>query len=267
MLLRLNFKIIPVFVALILSAYCSALRAEQIYYGHNLSPTTNTLKENQAAFGLYVVAIGLSDNLMIGSSPWITFDYNMANLAIRYAPDSQSSGKISFQTHYFKTYNEDKVSSRELSYKMETISQYISYSTKISPKLDVTFNLNGMYFWEEERPFSLRRINATKDSYQINTTLLFQNQATKNILTQFELGILGANYTYPQLILGTSGSLKIGSSWLVQLGFMMTSTPKALTSTKRADNNFKIVGNNHNSAGNNKDDFSIHPEIQLEYFF
>ena len=147
----------------------------QIRYGHNLSPTTETLSDKQMAIGFLFTGFGLNENLTIGTSPWMIYDYNMLNLAVRFSNDITENSSFGFQTHYFNTFNEDKVD-KYTTYKMEAISQFFTYSYKLTPKTNLIFNINPIYFFNEEMPFSLRRVEATKDSYQLNTTVLIQHQ-------------------------------------------------------------------------------------------
>jgi hypothetical protein len=256
------------FLFCLITTYAVNAESKQVYYGHNLSPTTNTLKQDKVSAGIYVLAYGLTDDLMIGTSPWITIDYNMFNFAVRYLIKEQANTRTSLQTHYFKTYDANDRSQYSVAYKMHALTQHLTHSIKASQQVELLFNLSAMYYWNEEIPFSLRRMGATEKSYQFNTTVMLRKHWLDSFSTQYELGILGVNYTYPQLIMGTSATIELGESWLVQLGFMTTSTPNALLSGPRLDNNFKNgLGEKLELRKNRKNDFSVHPEIQLEYFF
>lgn len=240
---------------------------KQIRYGHNLSPTTETLKTGKFTAGFAAVTLGVTDNLTVGTSPWIAWDYNMINLAVRWKHKIDPQNTIGLQTHYFNTYNEDKKRFERTTYSMHAISQFFTYSYRLAKQTNLILNINPMYFFDEEVPFSLRRSGATEDSYQINSTALLQTRILPWFTTNIELGVLGANYTYPQMITGLSGTFFIGQSFLFQLGFNITAVPRAMFGSQGVDSNSTVRSFRTFFKQDLQIDRSAHPEIQIEYFF
>lgn len=244
-----------------------ALAYNQIRYGHNLSPTTETLQAGKFAAGFAAVSYGITDDLTIATSPWIAWDYNMINLAIRYKSKIDSRTTLGFQTHYFKTYGEDERRTTRTTYSMHALSQFFTYSYRLSKLSNLILNLNPMYFFDEEVPFSFRRSGGTQDSYQINSTALLQTRVLPWFTSNIELGVLGANYTYPQMIVGLSGTFFIGESLLLQLGFNITAVPRAMFGRNGVDSNSYVRRFRTYFREDLRIDRSAHPEIQIEYFF
>jgi len=230
-------------------------------FGHNLSPTTHSLKENQVTFGSYLIGYGLTDHLLIATSPWIYSNYNMSNLALKYTNSLNDRWNYVSQTIYFKTFN--GFSNR---YKMESIMTSLGVSTQISKDVEVTFNFNYMFYWDETLPFSLRRETLNDQPYQYNFTALFEFMPESDLGVLIELGALGINYKYPQVISGFSVHYKM-SHFLIQLGISITGTPKSYFNSTRYDYNQHKISKEFIDEESVKRDFSIHPEIQLQYFF
>lgn len=256
------------FKALILFIIINPVMAyKQIRYGHNLSPTTETLKQGQLAVGFAAVSLGVTDNLTLGTSPWIAWDYNMINFAVRWKHKLDHRNVVGLQTHYFNTYNENERRFERTIYSMHAISQFFTYSYRLAEQANLIFNINPMYFFDEEVPFSLRRSGGTNDSYQINSTALLQTKILPWFTTNIELGVLGANYTYPQMITGLSGTFFIGQSFLLQLGFNITAVPRAMFGSQGVDSNSTVRSFGTLFKQDLQIDRSAHPEVQTEYFF
>ena len=226
---------------------------KQIAFGHNLSPTTETLKKYQCTAGFYFAGCGLTDNLVIGTSPWMVLGYNLENLIIKANHDFLESEKISHQLAYFKsnsTFGEK--------YKQTSASYWITHSHQFDNyKLSTT--VNYMYFFKEEAPFSLRREPFNTQAQQLTATTLHQFYFSKDITLQFEIGILGINYAFPNIAAGASWLYYLNNSWSFQIG---GSISKRLTNPQYVDPNATYI-----RSAENYSDASVHPEIQIQYWF
>ena len=237
-------------------------------FGHNLSPSTKKLEQYQATVGFYAMAMGLTDNIMIGTSPWIYSNYNMHNLVGQYNYTFSSKDELAFRGTYFKTYD---VENKLNEYKMEAISLHTIWGRKLEKKKKLNFVLGYMYFYDETLPFSLRREPMNDNPYQFSTSVLFESQLDKSWGINLELGVLGVNYVYPQLITGASVTYQYKMIFM-QIGMSATGTPNSYFNTNRIDNNGMYLDNyysrsQYTNKENARRDFSVHPEIQLQYFF
>ena len=248
-------------------------------FGHNMSPNSYTLNKGDFAVGPYATVYGVTDNFMVGMSPWIYYDYNANNFTMKYKIDLGNEQAVSFQYMYFKTYGEfddapikDYTSGKtrgfeyDFQYIMEVSKYYATYSNKITDSVTSHTTLTYDYYNNETYPYSIRREPLNNDPYQFNLSNLFEIQLQDNLLLQQEIGVLGLNYFYPQIIYGASLGFQFDDLYL-QLGFSMTGTYEAyMNPDKRRNVYFDIIGGEYN-RDSVKYDFSMHPELQLQYFF
>ena len=246
--------------------YCRAEVQNRTIFGHNLSPTTNTMNEGSWAIGSYALAYGYSDKVVLATSPWLYYNYNMTSAIVRYPVTKLRDWELRGQSAYFKTYS----SSYEI-YHMEALSQHLTLGKKINSSFVVHYNLSYMYFLDETKPFSLRREPLNNDPGQWTFTALFEAPLTKDFGLLGEIGVLGLNYHYPQAVMGASLQLGL-NQWLLQFGFSMTGTIDSYFSSDKIDNNeveyspngFYYPSRRYARASR---DFSVHPEIQIQYYF
>lgn len=236
--------------------------------GHNLSPTHHLVPQGVTTVGFYAAAYGVTKQLTLGTSPWIFADYNMYNFIARYRIKKWKDSFLSGQTAYFKTYEEQIVFKPK--YIMEAVSQNLTYTRKVSGGF-LHYNINYMYFWDETKPFSLRREPLNDQPWQLTSTVLFESQVTKEVGLLGEAGVLGLNYHYPQVIMGASFYVK-RQSWFFQFGYSITARPLALFNSDRVDNN-ELISSDDDVYYPSQDkelvdrDFSVHPEVQIQYSF
>lgn len=233
-------------------------------FGHNMSPTTYTLSKGQASIGTYAAIVGVTDELVLGFSPWMYFDYNMYTGVARYARPLNENVRIGGQLIYFKT-DRESLDIKE-GYQMEAYSGNLTLSYLLPSQSVLHFNYNHMYFKDETVPFSLRREPFNDDPFQSSLTMLVETKLTDRWGVLGEIGALGLNYSYPQVILGSSMHYEF-DSFLIQLGFNITSTPISLFSSDRDDANNSNNGQLTTERDQGKYDFSVHPEIQIQYTF
>lgn len=123
--------------------------------------------------------------------------------------------------------------------------------------LDVAFNF--MNFFDETAPFSLRREPYNSDAFQFSLSTLHELRLPAGFGFLVELGVLGVNYTYPEMHWGLSVHHR-SSHFLVQLGFSQTLTSGTLSRLFRTNQIVSLSG------GEPGYDFSMHPEVQLQIF-
>ncbi len=251
-------------VLLFLSLEIFPKSSKIVTFGHNLSPTTHQLKAGNGTVGVFVSAIGITDWLMAGTSPWLIFDYNMHNLLTQARIYKSNNHTISVRGSYYQTYDDDSLSN----YRMESFTGQIIWGYKFNERTSLHSNFSYMVFNEDQRPFSIRRQTGNLNDFQYNTSTLLEHLFTSNWGMNFEIGFLGMNYEYPQLITGTSVHYRV-NSWYFQAGVSLTGTPRAYFDGSRRSNFWKDQPDESELLDdeNIKRDFSPHPEIQIQYYF
>ena len=80
------------------------MKSSHVFFaGHNLTPTTDVLLKNQVTLGYYVVGLGLSDRLMLATSPFFFILYNSAAIDLRYALIQDESFNLTIEGSYLKS--------------------------------------------------------------------------------------------------------------------------------------------------------------------
>lgn len=237
-----------------------------ISWGHNLAPTANTVSKGVTTAGIYALAHGLTDDIMIATSPWFIYYYKMDNAVYKQKLHSDSDSQVAFQTAYFKSQEEAQLGTDARYYQMEASISNIIYTKKINNSYTISSNIGYHYYFDETVPFSIRRESFNDQPYQWNISSFHEYIVEDSYSFGFELGALGLNYLYPQLITGLSFNFK-GSFWQMQLGMSFTGTPSGYLSSKSVDNNRALYNYTSQDKEKGRVDFSSHPEIQLQYFF
>jgi hypothetical protein len=227
--------------------------ANSFVIGHNLSPTTEVPEKGTATVGTYLASYSFSDRCHVGTSPWMAYGYNSYSLLGR----CQLTGATSFfdasslQVAYIKS--DDNLGKK---YRQTLAMAWWTMKHEINSSYSLYTTVNYMYFWDETLPFSLRREPGNNQPYQFTVTTLHQIHWTDSMGMQFELGILGVNYNRPMVHNGYS-FYKRWESVLLQVGISMTGS----------DNNFDRLYSDTGPRGTAGYDYSVHPELQLQYFF
>ncbi len=233
-------------------------------FGHNLTPTTSTLKKNVYSVGSYAMAFGLTDRFTIATSPWLYSEYNMYSAIGRYSLPFKDA-ELGTQLAYFKT---DRMGSDF--YQMEAVSVSTGYSWNVTNLYRLTLSGNYMYFFDETIPFSLRREPYNNQPFQLSLSTLHEGRFSKTVGFAAELGVLGINYSYPQAHFGASVNYK-SAQWVVQAGYSQTLTlsdPSAVrqqAKNQRQNEDGSLTQYQNQRARSS--DFSLHPEFQVQYFF
>jgi hypothetical protein len=224
-------------------------------FGHNLSSTSETLPQGESTAGTYALGYGLTDQLTIATSPWLIFGYNLNNAIIRYSMPIDLDNEIGHQLAYFDT-------NTQLG--KAYIMKAMSYTATWKMVLDTSYNLylcgNYMYFWNEKKPFSLRREPFNDKPYQFSLSTLHQFHISEKFVTQFEAGILGLNYTYPFFHGGASlGYFGKAFSYQVGASVSRVGNPNHWEKPEYIDRTAV--------EGESTEAVSVHPEIQLQAWF
>lgn len=245
--------------------------------------TGNVLKENEISVGTFFLGYGITDNWTIGTSPFVLASYSMYNLGSRYAVDLTPTDRVVFAFEYFKTFGaESDVDRRSRencqlgvdyglvdyinecartlypkgfsSFKMEAVAYKLNFSRQIDS--DYKLNVTGSYYYymDDEKPFSLRMDPLNNDKFAINLTTLHEFRLNKKAYFNLEAGLWGMNYTHPYYHLGTSFSLQLTSASLVSAGVSSTWSPSFPKEKARVYSGYDSTR-------------SIHPEIQVQYYF
>lgn len=245
--------------------------------------TGNVLPKNDIAVGTLFVGYGVTDQWTIGTSPFALLTYKMHNWGSRYAIDLSEDDRIIVAVEYFKTYGKENERSRQWreicesdtlygeeyyenycrgtqypygfsDFQMEAWAYKLNYSLQMAS--DYRLNVNGSYYYylDDERPFSLRMDPQNDDKYAVNLTTLHEFRINQKTYFNLEAGFWGMNYTYPYFHFGTSVGFQPSKASLLSAGVSATWSP-SFPSQKRK------IFNNYDSR------LSIHPEIQLQYYF
>ena len=213
--------------------------------GHNSSPTTYVLSKDGVVLGGTLIAYGLTDNISIGFSPWMYQSYNFDNLLIRLGHRLNSEFTLGFQGMYLKSYIQQEDHSYLGGYQMESLRSHLILTQEWNDYLAIHHNINYEYFYDETVPHSLRREPLNNDPYQVGISSLFEFTVGESSLMNFEIGTLGLNYYYPQIIIGGSYGYKTKSAY-AQFGISTTGTTMSYFSSTRIDNNAIFSQNKEN---------------------
>lgn len=241
-------------IFLFLALWASSSQAS-FSFGHNLASTSETMLKGQTTAGTYALAYGVTDRFTIATSPWLIVGYNLNNAIARHSIPVSLDYEIGQQLAYFES-NPNLGSA----YMMRAASYSLTWKAMMDPSYTLYVCGNYMYFWNERRPFSLRREPYNDLPYQYSVSTLHQFHISKNFLTQFEAGVLGVNYTYPFLHGGASLGY-FGKTFSYQIG--------ASVSRVGHPNRWQKPSYYKDTAveGESTEAVSVHPEIQLQAWF
>jgi hypothetical protein len=228
------------------------------FIGHNMTPTTETLKPGVATFGDYAAGVGLSDSLFVATSPWIWVSYNTANLHFKWTRPLDPQSRYGFFLSYFESYAsaplvEDLGGSTNTGrpgngappphhasinplavtantptfrimdrYQWKSTSLHGLYSHKYDFGATTYYSLKFSYFWNDDAPYSIR-MDPGSDGIrgQVDLTTLTKFPFWESFSANIEFGGLGLNYIYPYAHGGLSLAY-MSKSWLVDLGASYT---------------------------------------------
>lgn len=264
-----------------------------VYAGQNVTQTAFVYPKSRCTFGTQLAGCGLTDQLTLVTSPWLLVQYNMANANLRYQLSSDSILSRAVQIGYFDTYANGKSLPSEtnpsdpnydpdycrwlttdecyIGYEMQAAWIYFAQSEKISTAYNFHWNLSAAYYWNDKKPFSLRRPQNGDSRLQLNLMTLHEFHMTGPWYLQAELGLLGFTRKYPPFHSGAALSYR-AKRFLGQFGFSATGAMDAWFARDRRDFHAEALYypeglHRRYSDAELRADFSIHPEIVLQYFF
>ncbi|MFN8791386.1 MAG: hypothetical protein ACK5Y2_08025 [Bdellovibrionales bacterium] len=230
-------------------------QAKSFLLGHNIGMTTETAEAGTATLGSYAALYAPTDQWLVGTSTWMLYGYNSYNLVTRYRFDLEEKffDEVAGQLAYLKSgeFGENY-------YRQELAIAWLTGKISVNPYYQLYLTFNYMYFWNETIPFSLRREPFNDDKYQISLSSLHVLKFTDDWSMLLEFGILGLRARYPQTHSGFSVAYQ-QPRYLIQLGFTVSSTPYNLERLFETSSAARPRGDYYDS--------SVHPEVQLQWYF
>lgn len=242
-------------------------RQVPVSFGHNLTATSHVMNEGGCTFGFQVAGCGVSEKLSLVTSPWLIGDYNSYNFFARYQYEKNEDRVEAVQLAVFKSFGGE----------YDMFAAWLTWirGYLIRPGYNLFLNVQFANYFEEERPFSLRRPRIWGTSTELSISTLHEVELVNGFYIQGEVGVLGVVRKYPLLHTGASMQWR-SQRWLIQAGFSMTGTIHALFSPNRRFDSAVLLsnGDDHKVESSSefitdfiKYDFSVHPEIAVQYFF
>lgn len=194
--------------------------------GHLLTGTAQTFKKNETSVGSTIIGHGLTDNLIVGISPFAFFSYNFMNFIVRYKVYEGHSVSTAFDFYYFDSLDKSEGSISNF----DQTSWFFKSNTeiKISESTKVMATVGYQYFIRENSTYSFRSDPLGKyfsflaklyDDYEmkledyalierdprtISLSFILNQYLTDSLFLNFELGLLGVNYLVPLKHVGFS---------------------------------------------------------------
>lgn len=249
--------------------------------GHNVSMSGSLLDQGEVSVGTQYIAVGVTDKLSIGVSPFVWTVFDMYNIAARLGWDISEKSRIVVGAEYFKTFGADtredqrRVDACEeilfdesiqacplrfggpdggfYSFRMEAWDVKLALSQIIVPGYRLNLNASYYHYIDDARPFSLRMDPVNRDRYALNFTTLHEIRLHEKIYLNLEAGFWGLNYLYTYLHAGATLNVHLPSA-LLGFGLSTTWSPGF-----PADQAVGFAGYDSRR--------SIHPEIQMQMYF
>lgn len=236
----------------------SVFTKSNFFVGHSLTQTSYTLPKGKWMVGTFALGYGISNNITLGTSPWLLIFYNMPNLLLRTKKEISSSSAVGLHVGYMKT-----AEYLRNEYSMELLYGNLIYSFVVNKRLRTHFQANLMNFMAEERPFSIRVGQPTLET-QISLSNVSEIVLYKKKNHEFgmglEAGYLGVNESRPYLHGGLSIYRKTKDLFL-QIGLSLSASNNVGLS------DFSYVGRRNLPPGGDFREILTHPEVQVQYYF
>jgi len=208
--------------------------------------------------GTFALGYGVTNNLTLGTSPWLLTIYNMPNLIARTKIELSTSSAIGFHVGYMKT---EKYLRND--YSMELYYGNLIYSFVVSRSFRTHFQANFMNFLNEARPFSIR-VSRPRDAVQTSlsniTEVVVHRQKGYELGLGVEAGYLGVNESRPYMHGGISVYRKT-KGLMLQAGISLSASNNVGVS------DFSYIGRGNLPAGGEFREILTHPEVQIQYYF
>lgn len=215
-----------------------SVHAETMLFGHNLTPTPYTLKKGDATAGNYALAYGLTDDWLIGTSPWIWLGYGMAMAETRYRFVNQSGFEVTAEGMVFDSLPGSRYDQSSTFLRLTGARHFNDYYT-------LHLSTGHQYFWNAAVPYSLNPWPGLQD-YIPSVSMLNEIRFLNHYGIFAEVGVIGLNYPVPERHVGLSAFFK--NEWLLfQVGMSETRSFS-----------YSYLGIMH---------WVTHPEVQIQGFW
>lgn len=236
----------------------SVFTNSNFFVGHSLSQTSYTLPEGKWMVGTFALGYGLTNNVTLGTSPWLLTLYNMPNVLLRTKKELSASSAIGVHLGYMKT-----AEYLRNDYSMELFYGNLLYSAVINKNIRTHFQVNAMEFINEARPFSIR-VSRPSTPVQVSISNVSEISIFKKrnheIGLGLEFGYLGVNESTPYMHGGFSVYRKT-KGLLLQVGMSLSASNNVGVS------DFSYVGRGNLPPGREFREILTHPEVQVQYYF
>lgn len=234
--------------------------------GHILASNASTLNKGEFSFGTLYTGYAISDSWTIVTSPFAYLAYDLFTLVSRHGHDISPTERIGFEATHYKSVNPKKETRfydgqfQEATtktgfdtFKMEASSLKLTYSKLLFPSYRFNLTASYFYYFDEDRPFSLRMDPQNSDPFSVSITSLHEFKVANDFFISAELGSWGLNYHYPYYHVGLSLNMQRKH---IYLGIGASATF-----------NFNIPDDKLKKFAGYDSQWSIHPELQAQLFF
>lgn len=267
------------------------------FIGHNLTPSTDTIRAGSVTAGNYALGYAITDNLLLATSPWIFYSYNTTNLHLKYTHVLSPKSDIGFFVSYFDSYNSGPLLSSNTPnagptpfgpqptalptgtslattnrYQWTSYSAHALYGYHYDNGNIQYFNVKYSYFLNDELPYSLR-MDPGDDSIrdQIDVSTLLRVPVSDKLGFNFETGLIGLNYLTAYNHFGASFAVS-QPNWMLQLGASYTVPTTELGTAKgtevgRWDDRVHYSEVARQYYTERYLQVAVHPEIQFQLYF
>ncbi len=269
------------------------VQSARIFIGHNLTPSTEVLRSGAFTVGNYAAGYGLTENLLLATSPWIWTTYNTTNIHLKYSQVLSPQSTAGLLVSYFDSFGSGDLIDPSYSssapgafalptasevalgtnrYQWTNYSASALYSYRYEGGNTQYMNLKYSYFINDDRPYSLRMDpgdDAIRDQIDVSTLLKMPVESDANL--SLEVGMLGVNFKEPYAHLGASVGFQ-KENWLVQLGASYT-VPISILGSSEALDVGRMDQRVHYSETAKRYyterylQIAVHPEVQIQYSF
>lgn len=156
-------------------------------------------------------------------------------------------------------------------YQFQAIAAHLLYGID-SGRKSYHFNFKFSYFFNDDRAYSIR-VDPGSDEIrgQLDATVLVEHRFNQTLRFNFEAGFLGLTAIVPSGHVGISSAWAAGS-WIAQLGASATwklpnTGPGMIENIGVSDVGFHTAKDGQYYYGGRYYESSIHPELQIQFFF
>lgn len=248
-----------------------------VSFGHVVSSTTSLLRSGECTIGAQVAGCGLSDRVMVGASPWLLYDYGLISIFGRMGlgdakarPDGRLAHDQSIQLSYFRNYV-GADDGKGFGYDMSLAWGTYVYALRPAPNYSIYLNAQAMHYWIDRHPFSLRRPWVDRTPLQLNASALIEAELSNGFYLNGEVGLLGLAQQAPAIHIGVSLDWR-SPSWLFRAGVSQSGTLRGYRSPPRRRDHQQDLRSTPEGFDKiypeyAQYDYSVHPEITVQWYF